>query len=85
MTIPQIISSVGFFLCLLGFGGTALHALNQFMPNIDFYIATAHLGNWPYLVTVPVGLIGLAIGIVGIFFEQIEERWLNEGRDDTLS
>jgi hypothetical protein len=82
MTIPQIVSAVGWFLCVIGVLGTGLHALNQFMPNIDFYIATAHLGNWPYLITIPVAVVGLVTGFGGAFAEQIEERWLNQGRDD---
>ena len=81
MTIPQLITTAGLLFFLLGAGGTALHAVNQLMPNVDFYIATAHLGNWPYLVAVPVAVLGLIVAIAGMFFEQIEERWLNKERD----
>ena len=82
MTIPQLISSVGWFLFAIGLGGGILHTINLAVPGVDFIVSTSHWGAWPYLAIVPLTLIGLVIGIIGFFAEKLEEWWLNKDRDD---
>ncbi len=78
MTIPQIVSAIGwpifgFALILLG-----LHTFNLILPGVDFYIPSSRYPVFLYLVAIPTAIVGLVIGLVGYFFEEIHERWLNE-------
>lgn len=82
MTIPQIISSVGWSIFTIGLVFTIIHTLNVIVPGIDFFIRTGHLGWIGFLIGIPVTLFGFAIGVLGFFAERIEEWWLNKDRDD---
>lgn len=80
MTIPQIISSVGFFLLIFGFGGGILHCVNLLIPGVDFIIPSSAFPVVGLLITVPAALLGIVLGIAGFFGEWIEEWWINQQR-----
>jgi len=77
MTIPQILSSVGWFLFMLFGGFLALHTVNLMMPGVDFWIPSSSIGVIGFVIAIPITLLGLVLGIAGFFGEQIEE-WLIE-------
>jgi hypothetical protein len=82
MTIPQLISSVGWFLFSAALVFNILHTVNLAVPGIDFLISTSRWGLLPYLVSVPILIFGLALGVIGFFAERIEEWWINKDRYD---
>ena len=82
MTIPQILSSVGWTAFTIALAFIILHTVNLLVPGVDFIARTSVLGVWGYIVGVPVLVLGGAIGTLGFFGERIEEWWLNRGRED---
>jgi hypothetical protein len=80
MTIPQLISSVGWFLLIAGLACGILHTVNLAVPGVDFLVSTSQFGLWPYLGIVPVTVVGLAFAIIGFFAEWLEEWWINKDR-----
>lgn len=77
MTIPQIISSVGWFLFTAAVVFLVIHTLNVIVPGLDFFISTGHVPVLGYLIGIPAVIVGLGIGVLGFFAERIEEWWLN--------
>jgi hypothetical protein len=77
MTIPQIISSVGWTMFIIALAFTVLHTINVSIPGVDFIAPTSRLGVWGFIVGVPLTILGGAIGVLGFFAEQIEDWWLN--------
>jgi hypothetical protein len=82
MTIPQILSSVGWMMFLIAFGFLVLHTVNVIVPHVDFVVRTSPLGIWGFIIAAPVLILGGVIGTLGFFGERVEEWWLNRGRED---
>lgn len=80
MTIPQIISAVGWFLFSTAVALAVLHTVNLAIPHVDYFIETSQFGIGGYFIIGPVILIGFALGMIGNFFERIEEWWLERQR-----
>jgi len=80
MTIPQILSSVGWFLFILAGGVLALHTVNMLIPGVDFFIPSSRIGVIGFVIAAPLTLLGLVIGVAGFFGEQIEEYLLERER-----
>lgn len=82
MTIPQLFSYVGW--PLFGFSVIllVLHTINLLIPGVDFILPSSRMPIWPYLLGVPLSLLGLFCGIVGFFGEWMHEAWIakQEGR-----
>jgi hypothetical protein len=78
MTIPQIISAIGwpvFGFAVLFLG---LHTFNLAVPSVDFYIPSSRFPVMGFVVAIPAAIIGLLAGIIGFFFEELHERWLED-------
>jgi hypothetical protein len=80
MTIPQILSAVGWPLFLLALAFNVLHTVNLAVKGIDFILPSTAIGATGYLIAVPAMILGLVIGIAGFFGERIEQWWLEKDR-----
>jgi hypothetical protein len=80
MTIPQIITAVGWFLFSTALAFGVLHTVNLAIPHVDYFIPSSEIGLAGYFVAGPIILIGFALGMIGQFFERIEEWWLERQR-----
>ncbi len=56
---------------------TILHIVNLAIPGVDFFIPSSRIGLVGFVLAVPAALIGLAMGVGGLFGERVEE-WLYE-------
>lgn len=77
MTIPQLFSYVGwpvFSVCALAL---ALHTINLLIPGVDFFLPSSRMPIWPYVIGLPLMLLGLVIGVIGFFSEKIHEAWID--------
>lgn len=82
MTIPQILSAIGWPMCSIALAFAALHTFNLAIPGVDYYIPSSQIGLMGYVVAVPVMVIDFILGMAGSFWEQLQERWLERQRDD---
>lgn len=77
MTIPQLFSYVGwpvFSVCALAL---ALHTINLLIPGVDFFLPSSRMPIWPYVIGLPLMLLGFVIGVIGFFSEKIHEAWID--------
>jgi hypothetical protein len=81
MTIPQILSSIGYGLFTIALAFLALHTFNLIIPGVDYYIPSSEIGMLGYLVALPVLVVGFVIGMIGTFWERLHERWLERQRE----
>ena len=81
MTIPQILSAVGWTVFVFALAFIVLHTVNLLIPGVDIQIPTSQLGVWGYIIGVPILLFGAGVGTLGFFGERLEEWWLNRDRD----
>ena len=82
MTIPQILSAIGWPVFSFAVAFCALHTFNLFMPGVDWYIPSSEIGIWGYVIAAPFILVGFVIGAIGSFGERMQERWLERQRED---
>lgn len=82
MTIPQILSFVGWPMFAIGVITFAVHSVNVFIPDIDFLFSSGHMPFAGYAITTPLIVLGLLTGLAGHFSEQIHERWLEKDHPD---
>jgi len=74
VTIPQICSFVGWGLLVLAGAFTALHTINMIVDGVDFIFPTSWMGGIAFLISIPLAVVGLVLGLVGMFWERIHER-----------
>lgn len=73
MTIPQLCTAIGWGMFVLAGGFTALHAFN--MSNKEnFFIPSQWIGIVGFIIAIPLLIIGLVLGFIGLFGEQIQQR-----------
>ena len=63
MTVPQLISVIGWGLLSIAGAFAALHTVNLIVPKIDFLISTSGLGATGYAIAVPLMVLGLVLGM----------------------
>jgi len=81
MTIPQILSAIGWPLFIIALAFVVLHSVNLAIPGVDFLLPSSRIGLTGYLIAVPATILGLVIGVVGLFGERLEQWWLEKDRD----
>jgi hypothetical protein len=82
MTIPQILSAIGWPLFAIAAGFTVLHTVNLAIPGVDFLVPSSRIGATGFLIAVPAAMLGLVIGVIGSFAERLEQWWLDRQRDE---
>lgn len=82
MTIPQILSGVGWPMFSLAVAFCALHTFNLIVPGVDWYIPSSEIGVVGYLIAAPFIVVGFILGAIGSFGERIQERWLERQHDE---
>lgn len=82
MTIPQILSAVGWPMFGFSLAFLIIHTVNLAIPRVDFLIASSRMPVAGFLIATPLLILGLLIGLAGHFSEQIHERWLEKQRND---
>jgi hypothetical protein len=81
VTIPQILSGIGYPLFSVALLFLILHTFNLMVPGIDYYIPSSEFPWLGYVVAFPALLVGFVLGMVGSFWESIQEKMLERDRD----